>query len=338
MSRYYQQGVVPTLIPPQHAESKRDRKRRETVNKIEMLHEESWRARDEKFGQMYKEFHAENKMVNSQPPTSAKFLLHAYPVSVERDARLEAAEEEFQYKASQARKMYEQEREAIEAQYWEARDQIRQRLLGSIEDRRKRLRDEKEGGEVVTENLLEADTLKPKRRSFFTPSSASTPNSLTPSGTRQSSHSRSKSPSSKINPADLMHHSSLTPSLALISAEDILPNDSSLHVRPAPAGTTTYVPTQTGKRGGPRGKAATAENGGDGKELAAPGTSAALGIAAAQSSNRSRGVGGTRDQTLALGKSLAELAKMTQAAQLEIDGDWARMQGNTGRGRRTRGE
>lgn len=114
---------------------------------------------------MYKEYHAENKMVNSQPPTSAKYLLHAYPVSIERDARLEAAEEEYQYKwvlrlcqeleltlirVSQARKMYEQEREGIEAQYWEARDQIRQRLLGAIEDRRKRLREEKEGGEIIT--------------------------------------------------------------------------------------------------------------------------------------------------------------------------------------------
>lgn len=46
--------------------------------------------------------------------------------------------------------MYEQERESIEAQYWEARDQIRQRLLGAIEDRRKRLREEKEGGEIIT--------------------------------------------------------------------------------------------------------------------------------------------------------------------------------------------
>jgi hypothetical protein len=39
--------VVPNLIPPQHAESKRDRKRRETVNKIELLHQESWNNRDE---------------------------------------------------------------------------------------------------------------------------------------------------------------------------------------------------------------------------------------------------------------------------------------------------
>lgn len=37
----------PTILPPAHAESKRDRKRRETVNKIELLHSGSWANRDE---------------------------------------------------------------------------------------------------------------------------------------------------------------------------------------------------------------------------------------------------------------------------------------------------
>lgn len=35
------------LIPPHASESKRDRKRRETINKIEVLHDESWRNREE---------------------------------------------------------------------------------------------------------------------------------------------------------------------------------------------------------------------------------------------------------------------------------------------------
>ncbi|WVO15406.1 hypothetical protein L204_103064 [Cryptococcus depauperatus] len=328
-----QQGPIPTLIPPQHAESKRDRKRRETINKIELLHEESWKTKEEKFSQKYKEYHMENKAVNSQPPTSAKYLLRAYPVSVERDARLEAAEEEYQYKISQARKMYEQERETIEAQYWEARDQVRQRLLGAIEERRKRLREEKEGGEIVTETLLEADVRKPKRRTFFIQSDNASAQSDSSS---RAGSSRDESLERKVNPSDLLYHSDLTPTLALISTKDILPIDSSLHVRPAPVGANTYVPVQAGKRGGPRGK--NNEASGDGKEVVAPGTSAALGITTAQSSNRSRGVGGTRDQALTLGRSLADLSKMTQAGQLEIDGDWARMQGNTGRGRRTRGD
>lgn len=45
--------------------------------------------------------------------------------------------------------MYESEREYIESMYWEARDQVRQRLLGAIEERRRKLREEKDGGDPV---------------------------------------------------------------------------------------------------------------------------------------------------------------------------------------------
>jgi hypothetical protein len=40
-------STAPNILPPQAAESKRDRKRRETVNKIELLHNGSWNNRDE---------------------------------------------------------------------------------------------------------------------------------------------------------------------------------------------------------------------------------------------------------------------------------------------------
>ena len=50
--------------------------------------------------------------------------------------------------------MYDSERESIEAAYWDARDQVRQRLLGAVEERRRKLREEKEGGDVVTGTSL----------------------------------------------------------------------------------------------------------------------------------------------------------------------------------------
>lgn len=53
-------------------------------------------------------------------------------------------------RAGQAKRMYESERESIEGQYWDSRDQVKQRLLAAIEERRRKLREEKEGGDVVT--------------------------------------------------------------------------------------------------------------------------------------------------------------------------------------------
>lgn len=50
----------------------------------------------------------------------------------------------------QANQMYENERESIEAQYRDAKEQVVQRLLGAMEERRRKLREEKEGGEVIS--------------------------------------------------------------------------------------------------------------------------------------------------------------------------------------------
>ncbi|WVW79509.1 hypothetical protein I302_101478 [Kwoniella bestiolae CBS 10118] len=349
MSKYPPGGSGPTILPPLHSESKRDRKRRETVNKIEMLHDESWRNRDEKFSALYKEYHLENKSVNSQPPTSAKYLLRVYPMSIERDALLEAAEIEYQYKAGQAKKMYESERESIEAQYWDARDQVRQRLLAAVEDRRRKLREEKEGGDVVTETLLEAQIRpRPTRKLPFRNRSTSIQNSRGETPLNATAHQGKDDPTPTPNGVksnDILLHSLLSPSLAIISTEDIIsPSSSSLVVHPPINGSLAYAPPQAGKRG-PRGKTGVAgENGETLKDgLNAPGTATALGIASGQvgvgggAGPRSRGVGGTRDQALTLGRSLADLSKMTPASQLETDSDWARMQGGGGR-RRTRGD
>ena len=131
---------TPIILPPVPNESKRDRKRRETINKIEMLHDESWRTRDEKFSALYREYHNENRAVCKQPPQSAQYDLRLYPKSLERDALFEATEVSYQYKMAQARKAFDAERELIEAQ----------RLLGSIEERRRKLREEMEGGDVIS--------------------------------------------------------------------------------------------------------------------------------------------------------------------------------------------
>jgi hypothetical protein len=138
---------------------------------------------------------------------------------------------------------------------------------------------------------------------------------------------------------DLLLHSILAPSLAKIGIDDILvPNSTSLAVTPAP-NAQIYQPAP-GKRG-PRGKQADNGNGDRDAILAAPGTVTALAIASGQQQpnqpKTSRGAGAQGQWVI--GKSVVDLNKMTSASQLEIDSDWARMQGTTtGRGRRNRGD
>lgn len=234
--------------------------------------------------------------------------------------------------------MYESERESIEGQYWDARDQVRQRLLGAMEDRRRKLREEKEGGDVVTEALLDAQIRpRPTRRMPFR-SRVGSPASRddTPSAIASSSYlppaKSSSPPGTKFN--DVLLHSLLAPALTQISTDDILtPNSTSLAIVPA----ATVNNPQPGKRG-PRGK--DNANGEPKETPAAPGTLTALAIASGQQApvapKGTRGAGATGQWVL--GKSLAELKRMESASQLEIESDWARIQGSTGRGRRARGD
>lgn len=51
-----------------------------------------------RFQTLWKEYHTENKAINSQPPTSADYLLRMYPKSLERDALLQEQETMWAYK------------------------------------------------------------------------------------------------------------------------------------------------------------------------------------------------------------------------------------------------
>ena len=64
---------------------------------------------------------------------------HIYLVKNETDNRVNRAYDE-----------YKDERASIEAQYNEAKEQVVQRLLASMEERRRKLREEKEGGEIIS--------------------------------------------------------------------------------------------------------------------------------------------------------------------------------------------
>ncbi|BEI84403.1 hypothetical protein CcaverHIS002_0410070 [Cutaneotrichosporon cavernicola] len=327
------------LLPPQAAESKRDRKRRETVNKIELLHSTSWQHRDEKFSQQYKEYHNENKAVNTQPPTSQKYLLRLYPKSIERDAFLQRSETHYEYASEQAERMYKSERAHIEQQYWEARDQIRSRLLAAMDERRRKLTAEKEGGDIVSEALLEAQTRpRPRRAPIINraePRSVSS-RTDTPLNLRSGGDSGTSSPpEGPKNSDDLMLHNLLAPQLAVINTDDILSRDSSvLTVKPPPNGFQASM--QSTKRG--RGKGAD----GDKEAGTAAGTGTGLanasGPAAAQAT-----AGGKRTATVqsgwVLGKALNDMKRMEEATILERESDWSRIQGSqTGRGRRARGD
>lgn len=135
---------------------------------------------------------------------------------------------------------------------------------------------------------------------------------------------------------DLLLHSLLAPALAQINTDDILSSSTtSLTVQPA----IGAAPFNANPKRGPRGKDPIKEGG---EIVPAPGTATALAIASGGGQTRgSRAAGGGAGAGASQwvhGKSLAELKKMECASQLEMESDWARIQGTGGRGRRNRGD
>ena len=195
---------------------------------------------------------------------------------------------------------------------------------------------------IILETLLDAQIRpRPSRRMPFRNRISDDPSRSTTPGLLHHSHlfaSDVSSPNGNgSKPTDILLHSMLAPSLAIISTDDILnPQSSSLAIVPHSSGPS--LAANQAKRG-PRGKPETSNL--EAKETpAAPGTLTALAIASGQQQPapvRSRGAAGAQAQWV-LGKSLAELKKMESASQLEMESDWARIQGGNGRVRRARGD
>lgn len=83
------------------------------------------------------------------PPTSQSYLLSLYTLTLERDALLSQISHHHEYKVDSSRKLFDLERDKLEDDYRKARDGVKQMLLDKVDDRRKRLREEKEGGDVM---------------------------------------------------------------------------------------------------------------------------------------------------------------------------------------------
>lgn len=88
------------------------------------------------------------------PPTSQSYLLSLYTLTLERDALLSQISHHHEYRVDSSRKLFDLERDKLEDDYRKARDGVRQMLLDKVDERRKRLREEKDGGDVMGQSTL----------------------------------------------------------------------------------------------------------------------------------------------------------------------------------------
>lgn len=83
------------------------------------------------------------------PPTSTSYLLSLYTLTLERDALLSQIDLHHEYRLHSSRRIFELERERLEDEYRRAREGVRNVLLDRVEERKRRLREERESGDVL---------------------------------------------------------------------------------------------------------------------------------------------------------------------------------------------
>ncbi|KAJ9110028.1 hypothetical protein QFC20_003102 [Naganishia adeliensis] len=135
-------------------ESKRDKKRREIIEKVEKQHAEKIQSFQQMYTEQTTELALKNQALLRDPSTSVALQAPMYMVSLERDAWLDSIDTQYEYRLESARKLYQVERQKIQDEYKKSRELVRQRLLDGLEERRRKIREDKE-----TVNDIVADTL-----------------------------------------------------------------------------------------------------------------------------------------------------------------------------------
>lgn len=84
------------------------------------------------------------------PSNSRSYLMALHRLNLERDAQLRQSALLHAHQVESARTAYEQEKNKVEDEARNSKRIVRERLLSAVEDRRRRLRDDKESGEGMS--------------------------------------------------------------------------------------------------------------------------------------------------------------------------------------------
>ncbi|KAH9812819.1 hypothetical protein DFH28DRAFT_978024 [Melampsora americana] len=140
-------GLKDTPSHSYHAipfESKKDKRRRDQVARIERIRDDNLRRREEIYTNAWKELNETQYALMSNPPTEINYLLQLHRESLKRENELLAVRVYHDHLISSARASFESEVKSIEEEFANAKAQAKDKLLESLEERRKKLKEEKE--------------------------------------------------------------------------------------------------------------------------------------------------------------------------------------------------
>lgn len=145
-------------MPPPLAEapvSKRDRKRKEVLDRLERAHWEGFENRDPVYHEAYVSLSSTYQALLTRPSLVREYAMQLADRTVERGAQLRSAELYYAFLAERSKRSSEAERNKVEDEARLAKRHVRDKLLTVIEERKRRLREERDGGDFAADFLLE---------------------------------------------------------------------------------------------------------------------------------------------------------------------------------------
>jgi len=123
---------------------KTQRRKEAFVAQIERIRENNLKRREGIYTKAWQELQETQNALMSNPPTEINYLVRLHRESLKREQELLAVRVYHDHLISATRAAFEAEVKSIEEEFTNARTQAKEKLLESLEERRKKLKDEKE--------------------------------------------------------------------------------------------------------------------------------------------------------------------------------------------------
>ncbi|WFD19190.1 hypothetical protein MCAP1_001413 [Malassezia caprae] len=140
---------------PEAPVSKRDRRRKEVLDRLERTHWEGFENRDPVYHEAYVSLSSTHHALLTRPSLVREYAMRLADCTVERGAQLRSAELYYAFLVERSKRSSEAERSKVEDEARLAKRHVRDKLLTVIEERKRRLKEERDGGDFAADFLLE---------------------------------------------------------------------------------------------------------------------------------------------------------------------------------------
>lgn len=227
---------VPPPPPVEPSASKRDRRRRDILDRLERTHWDAMDKREATYQDAYVALTSTYQTLLTRPTLVREYATALADQALERNAAIRKATLYYAFLAERSQHSYNNERTKIEDEARSSKRSVRDKLLGVVEERKRRLREERDGGDFAADFLVDSQRHHTTRQLRNKGASSSTPTRL---GRLFDDDDTPRSNGISVAVAQLLGWSELDAETAIVTAS-ASENGSILCI--APDGTQRHLP------------------------------------------------------------------------------------------------